>query len=303
MAVILGLDTATSATAAALLLADGSVSEMRDDPEQGSRPKHSTHLLAFAEQLLARAHSSWEVVQGIAVGIGPGSFTGLRVGLAVARGLAQSLQVPLTGVPSTAALAAGALWREEIWAQADHSERRVLCVLDARRGEGFAAAYAIGREVSPRQLAAPRVLQSGELAQVGEALHLDLQEGSWLAVGDGAVRFERELSGAAVRVAAADSDAHRVSAGTICRLSVQLSPAARIEEVLPIYCRQPDAKPVRQPRSRRAGSEDGHAHRGDGARSQAAAMEAKVAMGDRAAKAGAGPVVAEAAGGERAAFE
>jgi len=79
----------------------------------------------------------WRQLERVAVGLGPGRFTGLRVGVATARGLAQSLSIELAGVSSLHALAAGAL------RTGSSRHERVLAVIDALRGEVFAAAYAL----------------------------------------------------------------------------------------------------------------------------------------------------------------
>ena len=102
--------------------------EVRDDPEPGARPAHAARLLAAAEEALGAAGVGWEEVDRLAVGVGPGSFTGLRIGIATARALAQGRGLPLVGVSSLEALARGA------------AAPLVLAVLDARRGEAFAAA-------------------------------------------------------------------------------------------------------------------------------------------------------------------
>src|SRR5579859_1792491 len=92
---ILALDTATRATAVALAGAGPDVLEARDDPTAGRRPNHATRLLPLAAMLLERAHIDWANLEQIAVGIGPGTFTGLRIGVATARGLAHGLGIPL----------------------------------------------------------------------------------------------------------------------------------------------------------------------------------------------------------------
>ena len=132
--IVLGFDTATRSTAVALRLADGSTLQARDDPAPDERPGHATRLLEMADELLAGAGIGWSALERIAVGRGPGTFTGLRVGVATARGLAQSLGVELVGVSSLRALAEPRL-------RSERAGSRVLAVLDARRGEAFVAAY------------------------------------------------------------------------------------------------------------------------------------------------------------------
>jgi tRNA threonylcarbamoyladenosine biosynthesis protein TsaB len=210
--VILGIDTATAATAVALW---PPAVERRDDPQPGERPTHASRLLTLVERVLEDA--GWDAVERIAVGVGPGGFTGLRIGIATARALAQARDLPLVGVSSLAALAAGA----------DH-DGAVVAVIDARRGEVFAA--------SPGGF--------GPVALTPDALAGRIVRGS-MAVGDGAVRFREELERAGAVVPVDESPLHRVSAVQICRLGASAEPADR-DALLPDYRREPDAKPRQQ---------------------------------------------------------
>jgi tRNA threonylcarbamoyladenosine biosynthesis protein TsaB len=230
--VVLGFDTATPATALALRLRDGAVLRAREDPGAGERPGHATRLLPLAATLLAEAGLPWSAVGRIAVGVGPGTFTGLRIGVATARGLAQSLDVEAVGVSTLRTLAAAALAE----AKPDGAGLGVLAVIDARRGEAFAAAYAEGRELSPPCALAPQSL--GELPR-------ELEREHWLAVGDGAIRFRANLEGAGVAVPEDASALHRVDAGALCELALQ-APGGAPEALLPEYCRRPDAEIARE---------------------------------------------------------
>jgi tRNA threonylcarbamoyladenosine biosynthesis protein TsaB len=237
--IVLGFDTSTPATALAVRPADGRTIEARDDPPAGAHPGHATRLLEMAHDTLARAGIAWEEIDRIAVGVGPGTFTGLRVGIATARGLAQSLAVELVGVSSPLALAATAL-------ADDDARAPVLAVIDARRGEAFAAAYERGRPgAPPRELARPRALAPKELASVVAEAERATGPASasrgWLAVGDGAVRFRDQLEAAGVDVPADASPLHLVSAAAVCALGARAG-AAGLHEIVPDYCRRPDAE-------------------------------------------------------------
>lgn len=133
---VLGLDTATAATTVALLGRDGRALELRDDPPPGARPGHASQLLPLVHELLEQAGLGWSEIDRIAVGIGPGTFTGLRIGLATAQALAASTGTPLVGVSTLSALAAAA--------HATAPDTTTLAVIDARRGEAFAAALLPG---------------------------------------------------------------------------------------------------------------------------------------------------------------
>jgi tRNA threonylcarbamoyladenosine biosynthesis protein TsaB len=217
--IVAALDTASPATVTGVLRADGGVVEARDDPPPGSRGDHAARLLPLVEQALAKAGVEWADVDRLAVGVGPGGFTGLRIGIATARALAQANGLPLVPVGSLAALAAGA-------------GGTVAAVLDARRGEVFAGVWESGRE-----LMAPAALAPAELARRLAALGAPVQ-----AVGDGAVRFRPELERAGVDVPADGSSVHRIGAGPLCRLGLVAEPAER-DALLPDYRREPDAKP------------------------------------------------------------
>jgi tRNA threonylcarbamoyladenosine biosynthesis protein TsaB len=240
--ILLGFDTATSATAVALRSSDGATTEARDDPAASERPHHTSDLLRLAAGLIDAAALDWSDLQAIAVGLGPGTFTGLRVGVATARGLAQALEVPLIGVSSMKALAlpATAISPEQALGAAagfaDGSQSPVLAVLDARRGEAFLAAYARGDELA--ELAAPRPLKPREIAS---AL-VQIAGAKPIAVGDGALRFAAELQDAGALIPAEDSPLHLLRAACICELAKQQGAGGPLEEVLPSYGRRPDAE-------------------------------------------------------------
>jgi tRNA threonylcarbamoyladenosine biosynthesis protein TsaB len=231
--VILGLDTATPATAVAVWAPDGPAVERRDDPPPGQRPGHASRLLALMDDVV----DDWAAIERIAVGVGPGGFTGLRIGIATARALAQARDLPLVGVSSLAALAAGVHkgsvpQHEGSVPQHEGSVpqrgERVVAVIDARRGEVFAA--------SPGRFE--------PVALAPAALAARIAPGS-LAVGDGAVRFREELERAGAVVPADGSPLHRVSALEVCRLGAAAEPIGR-DTLLPDYRREPDAKPRQQ---------------------------------------------------------
>jgi tRNA threonylcarbamoyladenosine biosynthesis protein TsaB len=240
--ILLGFDTATSATAVALLRSDGTIGEARDDPQASERPHHTSDALGLAAGLLDAAGLDWRDLDAIAVGLGPGTFTGLRVGVATARGLAQSLNLPLVGVSSLKALALPALAidaQEAMRAAASQdvdAGSPVLAVLDARRGEVFLAAY--GRGDGNPELAAPRVLRPQEIASV-----LAQIDGSApTAFGDGAIAFAAQLQAAGALIPPPDSPLHLLRAAAICELARRQGAHEPLDEVLPQYGRRPDAE-------------------------------------------------------------
>jgi tRNA threonylcarbamoyladenosine biosynthesis protein TsaB len=226
--IVLGFDTATPATVVGLRLADGSTLQARHEPAAGERPGHVTQLLPMASELLARAGLRWGDLERVAVGVGPGTFTGLRIGVATARGLAQSLGVEVVGISTLRVLAEAALAGTE-----PPDRRRALAMIDARRGEAFAAVYSLEGELTPPRALAPEELE-GLAKQAGGVREL-------LAVGDGALRFRGDLEAIAVAIPESDSPLHRVDAEVLCELALSAL-AAEPEAVLPDYRRRPDAE-------------------------------------------------------------
>ncbi len=226
--IVLGFDTATPATAVALLDDAGAggtdAIERRHEPAAGARPGHAAQLLALAAELLDEAGLCFADVDRIVVGLGPGTFTGLRIGVATARALAQGSGAELVGVSTLHALAIAA----EPGAPAGSG---VLAVIDARRGEAFAAGWRGGEPLLEPLALGPAAL-AGRVADAG---------GSWLAVGDGALRFRADLEGAGCTVAPNDSPRHGVSALAICGLGLRASVGTAPDLVVPDYLRLPDA--------------------------------------------------------------
>jgi tRNA threonylcarbamoyladenosine biosynthesis protein TsaB len=237
---VLGLDTSMPSCAVGLLAGNGEVLEATDDVAAGQRPGHQARLLGLADGLLAHAGLGWESLDRIAVGLGPGTFTGLRIGVATARALAQSLCAELVGVSSSLALAHAALARLGLGA-----EGRVFTLVDARRGELFVAAYRADRNTTlPVVLSAPKPIPREEVTNALLEVARGAQAagaGRWRAVGDGAKALRQTLTAVGFLVEPDQSPLHRVSGGVVSQLGSRM-PAQAIETVLPEYCRRPDAE-------------------------------------------------------------
>jgi tRNA threonylcarbamoyladenosine biosynthesis protein TsaB len=215
---VLGFDTATAATSACVLRADDESFEgVPDATRLVEPPGHARELMPAIAETMDAAGLSFGELDAIAPGIGPGSFTGLRVGVATARALAQAHGTEVRPVSSLAALAAGIV-----------APLR-LPLIDARRGELFAALFDGDRERWKPFVATP------------ETLAKRLRDASLtpLAAGDGSLRFRQVLEAAGARVAPDRSQAHVVRALHLCRLARD-APATPPEAVLPAYLRAPD---------------------------------------------------------------
>jgi tRNA threonylcarbamoyladenosine biosynthesis protein TsaB len=214
---VLGIDTATPSTAVGLLTGAGELFEARDIVAPGERGRHAERVLVEARDLLATAKLDWSELEAIAVGVGPGGYTGLRIGLATARGLAFACHARLIGVGTLRALA------EPL------GTATTLALIDARRGELFAGAY-----VDDVEVLAPRVIAPPSLADVVAAL----RGAPLLAVGDGALAHRDILERLGVELPDAGSPLHQVSGRAICRLALVSADSS----AAPLYLRRPDAE-------------------------------------------------------------
>jgi tRNA threonylcarbamoyladenosine biosynthesis protein TsaB len=200
--IVLAFDTATPDTVVGLTGA-GEPVELRHAPEPGARPGHAEQLLALFNEAMERAGIGWPDVARIGVGVGPGTFTGLRIGVATGRALAQSAGAEVAPVSTLRALEANL--------------EGAFAVIDARRGEAFVLVDGAPRAVRPEELSA--------LA------------GGRTAIGDGALRYAEHLPEVAT-----DDELHHVHGAAICRLAAEAATIPR-EQLLPAYVREPDAKP------------------------------------------------------------
>lgn len=230
----LGLDTATPATVAAARAPDGRTAARIDVPAAGDRPGHTRLLLGLSEQVLAGTGGGWPQVDRIVVGLGPGTFTGIRVGVATGRALALTHGAHAVGVPTPAALA------EAVGGPGgEHGGAAVLVVQDARRRELFLTAFGAGLPAD-----APVVPWTVPQATLAEALAA-LDPLPAVAVGDGALAFADVLRAAGIAVPE-DPAAHAVDGLALIRAADRRAqnPLAAADLVRPLYVRDADAVPT-----------------------------------------------------------
>ncbi len=270
--ILLAIETATNTVGAALWRDDAGVVAR---VHVGGRA-HAELLAPSIEEVCVASGCRVADIDGVAVDVGPGLFTGLRVGVATAKALAQALSVPVLGVSSLDVLAAAAAARFSVDRLADGPDdrladgpddgsadgpERVAAVIDARRGEVFAASYRFDEGGPDADPASVRRDCADPLSPDGLA--------AWLAevasdadrvrvVGDGALRYRSVLSGSAALdfgwvddLAAPPPDAlarlarHRLAAGAV---------PDSVTDLVPDYRRPADAHINWEQREPRSGS-------------------------------------------------
>jgi tRNA threonylcarbamoyladenosine biosynthesis protein TsaB len=179
--VFVAIETATDFGSVAV----GTGSELAGEFVTGSRSRHAESLLPALDFLLRTARVERSALQGVIVGAGPGSFTGVRIAAATARGLACGLDVPLYAYSSLAAL---------VYEAAVDDAGAVCALFDARRGEVYAGCYQL-ENGALRTVMEPAVLTVEDLVQRLAAVRPRY-------IGEGAVRYADRLGIAGARAAA-----------------------------------------------------------------------------------------------------
>jgi tRNA threonylcarbamoyladenosine biosynthesis protein TsaB len=236
---ILGIDTAIPAASVALLedgelIAEEIVSEHRPKATEGQPVgNHAGIILPLIQTLFDKTNTTIQKLAGIAVSIGPGSFTGLRIGLATAKGIAYESGIPLVGISTLHAHAA----------RVEHSDGLVGAVLDARKGEVYVALFR-GQQMGVTRLT-PDALLSVTCA-------IDLLRDFYrvdrplLLTGTGAQVYDRqfrEVFGASLRICTGGG--YPTTASQVARLAKQRLMAGSIDEIdglAPVYLRISEAE-------------------------------------------------------------
>jgi tRNA threonylcarbamoyladenosine biosynthesis protein TsaB len=222
--IIVGIETSTPHTSVAI----GTQLEIIGEVAIAGKARQESVAPAL-EQLLRWTALELSQVEGVAVGVGPGLFTGLRVGVQTAKTLAHVLRVPIVGLGSLDVLAHGVR----------HAGGRIAAVIDGRRGEVFFAVYrsepsGVIRESEP-VVATPAGLVSELEALTGEVL----------AVGNGAILYHDEIAELGPRVSfASPTVAHPRAAELVELAAARLLRAdhALSADVAPVYLRKSDAE-------------------------------------------------------------
>jgi tRNA threonylcarbamoyladenosine biosynthesis protein TsaB len=223
--ILLGVATATSQVGVALAGPDGPLAALQ--VRRGRR--HAELLVPAIETLTRMAGIGTQQIGRIAVDVGPGLFTGLRVGVASGKALAAALDIPIVGCSSL-----------DVLAHPHHREgRTVAAVVDAKRGEVFWAIY------RPTPGGMRLVTEATVSSPDGLIEHLKARRGApglppVLAVGDGARRYADALSAVAGVELASPNDDHP-SALALVELAAT-RPSVPLEEITPHYLRAADVR-------------------------------------------------------------
>ena len=223
---ILGVDTASASCS--LAVTDGV--QLLGEITLVSGQTHSRHLVASIETIIMAAGLSLERIEGFAVSRGPGSFTGLRIGISTVKGLAVAGNRPMVGVSTLAALA---------W-QVGPTDHMICPMLDARRNQVYAAMFRWDPH-GPLPLSAERVAApEAVLAAVAQPC---------IFIGSGAAAYRTQIEEMAGRRALFAPDAlHWIRAASIAVLGARKLAAGDADDVeflVPTYLRKSDAEMVR----------------------------------------------------------
>jgi tRNA threonylcarbamoyladenosine biosynthesis protein TsaB len=231
---ILALDTATSACTVAVTEDQNVLVELTLQVPRA----HSTRLMPLVAQAVTDSGIAKTDLDAIAVGVGPGSFTGLRIGLATAKGLGFALNKPCVGVPTLKAMAFGTGAQLGL----------VVPMLDAKRGEVFTAVYAAGSQdpATWAELVPPSHMHVDQLAERIQELRTGLRH-TWQFVtlcGDVAVKYADGLGlGEVARLAPAGAMLPRAWAvAEVGRSLLAHGQGTAPEALAPVYLRKSEAE-------------------------------------------------------------
>jgi len=223
---ILSIETATNC--GSVSLTRGGAPDCTVVAECTTQPEitHSRRLMGSVDWVMKSAGVSWDELSAIAVSLGPGSFTGLRIGMAAAKGMAMATGKPMVGVPTLDALALAC----------GVTDRLICCVLDARKQEVYAAFYRLHDDGLPRAVTKPVVLPAAQLLQ-------DIVE-PVVFVGPGIDEY-RELFATCEHALPVPSHLSQPRAVHVGLLAAQLFSAGRTLDPVtaaPMYVRAPEAE-------------------------------------------------------------
>lgn len=226
--IILAFDTSMRACSVALLSDTGGTDSLTARFEERERG-HAEALLPMITGILDEAGIGFDDIDRIAVTTGPGTFTGVRVGIAAARGLALATKAELVGSTSLAVMAETALKAME------KDIRHIAIASDARRGEVYFALY----KANGHCIHEPAALAPQAAAALLPSLETTLLAGSGAALMADTIRNTDSAEGNCIPPHIMETV--QPDAAVLCHMARELSPEGK--PVSPLYLRAPDAKP------------------------------------------------------------
>lgn len=218
---ILAIDTSSFPASAAI--ADDNV--ILGEYVIRNQRKHSQNIMVMVQRLFDDINMNISEIDAFAVTVGPGSFTGLRIGISTIRAFAQAMNKPAIAVNTLEALAYNFACTENAI---------IIPMLDARRDEVFAAAYTFD-EASIKEIMPPSVVTVDEIKEL-------FRDGSVIYTGDGAIKNKEEIS---IYGKMAPANLSEVRAASVAALAFEKSKAGLASgygEIKPLYLRKSQAE-------------------------------------------------------------
>jgi tRNA threonylcarbamoyladenosine biosynthesis protein TsaB len=219
---ILAIDTALSACAACVM--DAGAAEPAAFETIVMERGHAEALLPLLDRVVSKVEGGFSGLSRVAVTVGPGSYTGLRVGIAAARAIGLAAHVPVVGVTTLSALLASLV--------ADENRRVLAAAIDARHGQVYFQSIAPGGQ----SIVAPTLVRARDAARL-------MGSGPAVLVGSGAAAVAAEMAGSDIIV---QDTKPFPDVLWVARLGLVADPAQALPK--PLYLRGPDAKPQEQAR-------------------------------------------------------
>jgi tRNA threonylcarbamoyladenosine biosynthesis protein TsaB len=216
--ILVAVDTSTTSCSVALFSDEHLLAETTFT----SGKTHSRHLMSMIQGLLGRCECHVSDIDAIGVARGPGTFTGLRIGISTVKGLAAATRAQIVGVSSLAALASPLMGGGQM----------VVAMIDARRGEVYHAHYRDDIEVAPVSVSSPE--------DAAEKLPADA-----VLVGSGALLYTGFFNARCPHIRIADRTQHVIRAASVGRLAIARilkDDVDTIDALVPEYIRKSDAQ-------------------------------------------------------------
>ena len=229
---VLGIETSTMTGSIAVVEEERLISEYTLNLSQ----THSARLMPAIDRMLKDSNLTIQRIEGIAVALGPGSFTGLRIGMSTAKALAQSLDKPIVGIPTLDGLAYNLAYSKE-----------VICpILDARKGEIYFALYK-SKGFSLKRLTDYLSLEPGELLKRINNQKSTIGNQPILFLGNGTFLYKnllkKNLGGQALFVSGANNFPRGANVALLGLKRLKREKPGKLFSLKPLYIRHPDVTP------------------------------------------------------------